>query len=115
MQGGGEEPDTISREDYVTPRFLLNKELAGKPEGKKPHGRPRGRWEDDIIMDLQEVLWDGVDWIDLALVRDRWRVLVPANSGSIKCGQYFSRTTLLQGVSQSADTNVKLQSIPCTQ
>ena len=47
------ERDTICREDYLTPLFLLHKELEGKPEGKKPHGRPRGSWEDDIIMDLQ--------------------------------------------------------------
>ena len=47
----------------------------GKPEGKKPLGRPRLRWEDNIKMDLQEV-GRGGDWMDLAQDRDRWRALV---------------------------------------
>jgi hypothetical protein len=50
--------------------------LVGKPEGKKPLGRPRTRWEDNIKMDLQEVGCGGTDWIGLAQNRDRWRVLV---------------------------------------
>ena len=53
--------------------------LAGKPEGKRPLGRPRRRWEDNIKMDLQEVgcWWGGVvDWIELAQDRGRWRTLV---------------------------------------
>jgi hypothetical protein len=50
--------------------------LVGEPEGKEPSGRPRSRWEDNIKMDLQEVLCEGVDWIDLAQDRDRWRALV---------------------------------------
>ena len=50
--------------------------LVGKCEGKMPLGRPRRRWEDDIKMDLQEVGCGGMDWIDLALDRDRWRALV---------------------------------------
>ena len=49
--------------------------LVGKPEGKKPRGRPRRRWKDNIKMDLQEVEWGGMDWIDLAQDRDRWRVM----------------------------------------
>ena len=52
--------------------------LVGKPEGKKPHERPRHRWEDNIKMDLQEVGCEGIDWIDLAQDRDRWRALVKA-------------------------------------
>ena len=48
----------------------------GKPEGKRPLGRPRCRWEDNIKMDLQEVGCGDVDWIELARDRDRWRVLV---------------------------------------
>jgi hypothetical protein len=40
--------------------------LVGKPEGKRPLGRPRLRWEDDINMDLQEVGWGSMDWIELA-------------------------------------------------
>jgi hypothetical protein len=52
--------------------------LVGKPEGKRPLGRHRCRWEDNITMDLQEVEWKGMDWIDLAQYRDRWRALVNA-------------------------------------
>ena len=51
--------------------------LVGKPEGKKSLGRPRCRWE-DIRIDLQEVGCGGVDWIELAQDRDRWRALVSA-------------------------------------
>jgi hypothetical protein len=51
---------------------------VGKPEGKRPLGRPRRRWEDNIKMDLQEVGCRGVDWIELAEDRDRWRALVNA-------------------------------------
>jgi hypothetical protein len=47
--------------------------LVGKPEGKRPLGRPRCRWVDNIKMDLREVGWDGMDWIDLAQDRNRWR------------------------------------------
>ena len=50
----------------------------GKPEGKRPLGRPRRRWEDNIKIDLQEVKCGGMDWIDLAQGRDRWRALVNA-------------------------------------
>jgi len=50
----------------------------GKPEGKRPFGRPRRRWEDNIKMDLQEVGWGVMDWIELAQDRDRWRVLMNA-------------------------------------
>ena len=49
--------------------------VVGKPEGKRPLGRPRRRWEDDIKMGLQEVGCRGVDWIELAQDRDRWRAL----------------------------------------
>jgi len=52
--------------------------LVGKREGKKPVGRPRRRWEDNIKMDLQEVGCGGMDWIMLAQDRDRWRALVSA-------------------------------------
>jgi hypothetical protein len=50
--------------------------LVGNPEVKKPLGRPRSRWEDNIKMDLEEVGWEGVDWIHLAQDRDQWRDLV---------------------------------------
>jgi hypothetical protein len=52
--------------------------LVGKPEGKRPLGRPRRRWEDNIKMDLQEVGRGGMEWIDLAEVKDGWRALVNA-------------------------------------
>jgi hypothetical protein len=47
--------------------------LVGKPDGKRPLGRPRRRWVDNIRMDLGEVGWGDVDWIDLAEDRNRWR------------------------------------------
>jgi hypothetical protein len=50
--------------------------LLGKPEGKRPLGRPRCRWVDSIEIDVREIVWDGMDWIDLAQDRDRWRALV---------------------------------------
>jgi hypothetical protein len=51
--------------------------LVGRPEGRRPLGRPRHRWEDNIEKDLQEVGW-GMDWIELAQDRDRWRTAVNA-------------------------------------
>jgi hypothetical protein len=50
--------------------------LVGKTEGKRPLGRPRHRWMDNIKMDLRDIRWDGMDWIDLAQDRDQWRALV---------------------------------------
>jgi hypothetical protein len=50
--------------------------LVGKPEGKTPLGRPRRMWVDNIKMDLREIGWVGVDWIDMAQDRDQWRALV---------------------------------------
>jgi hypothetical protein len=52
--------------------------LVGRPEGRRPLGRPRRRLEDNIKMDLQEVGWGDMDWIDMAQDRDRWRALVSA-------------------------------------
>ena len=87
------------------------KVLVGKPEGKRPLGRPRRRWVDNVRMDLQEVGCGYVDWIGLAQDRDRWRTLVsavmnlrvPWNAGSfltsckpVSC----SRRTLQHGVSK---------------
>jgi hypothetical protein len=50
--------------------------LVVKPEGKRPLGRPRRRWENNIKLDLREIGWGVMDWIDLAHDRDQWRALV---------------------------------------
>jgi len=69
--------------------------LVGKPEGKRPLGRPRSRWVDNIRMDLQEVGCGHVDWIGLAQDRDRWGQVAYAcecgnePSGSVKCGEFL--------------------------
>jgi hypothetical protein len=68
--------------------------LVEKPEGKRPLGSPRRRWVDNIRMDLGEVGWDDVDWIGLALDRNRRRALVnsvlnlrdPQNAGKLSSG-----------------------------
>jgi hypothetical protein len=50
--------------------------LVGKPGGKRPLGRPRRTWVDNIKMGLREIKWDGMDWIELAQDSDQWRALV---------------------------------------
>jgi hypothetical protein len=78
--------------------------LVGKPEGKRPLGRPRRRWVDNIKMDLIEIRWDGKDWIELARNRDRWRALVntvmnlwvPQNAGK------FLSSCTIRGFSRRA-------------
>jgi hypothetical protein len=50
--------------------------LVRKPEGKRPLGRPRNGWDDNIRMELRERGWEGVDWTHLAQERDQWRALV---------------------------------------
>jgi hypothetical protein len=50
--------------------------LVGKPEGKRPFGRPRSRWKDNTRMDLREIGWEDVDWIHVAQDRDQWRTVV---------------------------------------
>jgi len=65
---------------------------VGKLKGKRPLGKPRRRWEENIKMDLQEVGCGGFDWIELAQDRNRWRALVNAvmNLGSsTKCGEFL--------------------------
>jgi len=52
--------------------------LVGKPEGKRPFGRTRSRWEDNIKMDLQEIVCGGIGCMEIARDRDRWRALVNA-------------------------------------
>jgi hypothetical protein len=61
---------------FVWGRATSQKE-RGKPEGKSPLGRPRRRWVDNIKMDLREVGWDGMDWIDLAHVNAVMNLRVP--------------------------------------
>ena len=56
-------------------RIDIYRVLMGKPDGKRPLGRRRRRWEDNIKMDLQEVECGGMDWIELAQDRDRWWAL----------------------------------------
>jgi len=66
--------------------------LVGKPEGRRPLGRPRRRWVDNIRMDLQEVGREHVDWNGLVQDRDRWSTLVSAVMnfrGSVKCGEFL--------------------------
>jgi hypothetical protein len=83
--------------------------LVGKPEGKRPLGRPRCRWKDNVKINLQEVRCGGMDWIGLAQDRDRWRELVnavmslrfPYNAGNFltSCKPVsLSRETLLHEV-----------------
>jgi len=55
---------------------VVQRVLVGKPEGRRPLGRPRQRWEDNIKTDLQEVGGGFGEWVELAQDRDRWRVLV---------------------------------------
>jgi hypothetical protein len=82
--------------------------LVGKPEGKRPLGRPRRRWVDIIRIDLGEVGWGDVDWIGLAKDRNRWRALVnsvlnlrvPRNAGKLSGGLTSS------GLSGSAQLHI---------
>ena len=57
---------------------IIYRVLVGKPEGKRPRGRPRRRWEDNIKIDIQEMGCGVVDWNKLAQDRDRWRALLTA-------------------------------------
>ena len=67
------------------------RDLVGKPEGKRPLGRPRHRWDDNINKHLREVRCGGIECIDLAQDMNRWRARVNAvmNLGSIKCGEFL--------------------------
>jgi hypothetical protein len=68
--------NSSSREPYFLNSRHSFRVLVGKPEGKRPLGRPRSRWVDTIRMDLGEVGWGDVDWIGLAQDKNRWRALV---------------------------------------
>jgi hypothetical protein len=66
--------------------------LVGKPEGKRPLGRPRRRWENNIKMDLKDVGCGGMAWVEMVRDRDRWRALVNAVMnlrGPLKCGEFL--------------------------
>jgi hypothetical protein len=80
--------------------------LVGKPEEKRPLGRPRRRWVNNIGMDLGEIGWGGVGWIGLAQDRNRWRALV--NAGKLSSGLSSSAQlhTVSQSVSQPASQSV---------
>jgi hypothetical protein len=80
--------------------------LVGKPEGRRTLRRPRHRWVNNIKMDLGETRWSGVDWIDLAQDRDKWRALV--NAGKLSSGY---RTG---GLSNSAQLHRVGQHILCS-
>jgi len=70
----------------------VHRVLVGKPEGKRPLGRPRHRWEDNIKIDIQEVGMGCGDWMELAQNRDRWRALmstVMTPSGSKNAGNFL--------------------------
>jgi hypothetical protein len=73
-----------------------------KPEGKRPMGRTKHRWEDNIKVDLQEVGCGGMDWIELAQDRDRWWALMNYAENFLTSCQLvsFSRRTLLHGISK---------------
>jgi len=62
----------------VVERRGVYRVLVGKSEGKRLHGRPRRRWEDNIKIDLQEVGYGGMDWIEVAQDKDMWRAFVIA-------------------------------------
>ena len=69
---------TVNPQDVDRERRGVYRVLVGKPEGKRPLGRTRRTWEDNIKIDLQEVECGGVDWIELAQDTGRWRALVNA-------------------------------------
>ena len=71
---------------------MPSRDLVGKPEGKKPLGKLRFRWEESIKINLQEVGWGGMEWIALAQDMERWQAVVNAIMNlpvSIKWGQFF--------------------------
>jgi hypothetical protein len=112
---------------YLCTKFQMpsSSGLVEKPEGKRPLGRPRRRWVDNNKMDLRERGWGGMDWIDVAQYRDRWRALVntvmnlrvPYNAGNVSSsctiGGFSRRAQLHEWVSelQSSPSNRKLKTI----
>ncbi|KAJ4450475.1 hypothetical protein ANN_01900 [Periplaneta americana] len=78
--------------------------LVGRPEGKRPLGRSRRRWEDNIKMDLREVGYDDRDWINLAQDRDRWRAYVRAAMNLRVPQKPFVRNPSIKGSTRSKPT-----------
>jgi hypothetical protein len=74
---------------------------VGKPEGKRPLGRPIRRWFDNIKMDLREIEWDGMNWVDLAQYRNQWRALVNT-FGFQKIAGKFLNSCVTDGFSRRA-------------
>jgi hypothetical protein len=71
--------------------------MVGKPKRKKPLGRSRSSWVDNIKMDLREIGWDGMDWIDLNQDREQWRGLVNTLMNfrvPLNAGKFFSSCTI---------------------
>jgi hypothetical protein len=71
----------------------VHRDLVGKPKGKRPLARPRLRLDDIIKIDLKKAMYGCMDWIELALVRDRWRTLECSNEPSVstKCREFLDR------------------------
>jgi hypothetical protein len=85
--------DQIKRRErhvaHMDMRRDANRISVVRPEGMKPLGRSRHGWEDNINMNVQELEWVGMDWIDLAKDRDSWRAVnAVMNLDSIKCGKF---------------------------
>jgi hypothetical protein len=84
--------------------------FVGKPEGKRPLGRRRRRWVDNIKLDLAEIGWGGVDWIGLAQDRDKWRSLVnsvmnlrvASCAGKLSSGAQLHRVSLANNSGDAA-------------
>jgi len=81
--------------------------LVGKPERKRSLGKHRCKWEDNIKMDLQEVEWGSMDWIDVAQDRDRWRALG-------ECGNEPSGSVICKGISCLAENQLASQEGLCS-
>jgi hypothetical protein len=78
--------------------------LVGKPEGKRQLGRRRLRWEDNIKMDLSDIAWEGVAWVDLPRSRDKWWAVVDAVMNLGFCKEKGNLMTSVVAVSFSRST-----------
>ncbi|KAJ4429722.1 hypothetical protein ANN_21926 [Periplaneta americana] len=85
--------------------------LVGRPEGKRPLGRPRRRWEDNIKMDLREVVYDYRDWINLAQDRDQWRAYVRAAMNLRASAAYVTSPERFPKISTDKDFSHKVASL----